>query len=261
MNTSWEDRANLTNEERLVHETKFYQQLSDKMVIEWDMSHWYTWSLWWKGRARQIFIHNQKEKPLNSTELGILAISLSLREGRDRQERFALWFFLQTLWIVNADDIADFASEMIKNTRWEHAVKSEYLKNCTENTGKIIILRRAYEELQKERSQCKLKNSEDRIILWYVIALLGGIYEFRPYMIDRELQTESWVDVYDHLFDNFSEKSAVYYKSEWYESLYSLFLSIRNEILEKKRLKQIAQHECSDLIQKVKRDVFVWRRY
>lgn len=227
-------------------EMKIYYQLFMNMVIHGDFSHGFTWSLWGKNRARQISVSNTDEaKMLTPTDLGVIAIAVSLWVEDNPEARIAHQYFLVNLWIINNDDIEDHARHMISITRREH-VKKRYLTHNVENAWKIIVLRRAYEALQQARKQWKLKDIEWRIILWYVVSMLWWKYEIRPYMVDKEMSKDSWVDFLDHLFDDFSQRSFNTYNTEWFGRIWVDFLQLRNDIAIKKEMgvkKVITPHE------------------
>lgn len=229
--------SRLNQWEKLVLETTYYHQLFERMVIESDFSHGYSWSLWWKWRARQINLESWRAQGLNPTELGILWIWLSLGSEELREFRVVNQVFLLKLGIVNHDDILDHVQHMISVARREHISKPLFFQNHTENAAKIVILRRAYEALDKQRVEWKLTDCEDRVIFGYVIAILWDRYHMRPYMLDWELADETWVSMYDHIFHDFNETSRDLYEKEWYGEIWRLFLQIRNEISRKKRNK------------------------
>ncbi len=233
MENNWE----LNQWKKLLSETAFYHKLFQKMAIKWDFSHGYTWSLGWRGDARQIYINSGNSKNITPIELGIIGIWLSLWSEESIESRIETQTYLMRLWIVNNDNIVDHAYEMIKLAKPEHMCKGHFIQNHTENAAKIVILRRAYEALDYQRQWWQLKDSEDRIILWYVMALLWDRYKMRPYMLDPELKDESWVTIYDHLFHNFSEESRKKYETDWYADIWRSFLAVRNSIAQKKRNK------------------------
>jgi len=169
--------------------------------------------------------------------LAVLAIGLSLGDDDSHATRIAHQFDLLRLGIITHDDIMHHVQYMHRQVRGEHASKLHYLNNMTENAGKIILLRRAYEKLQKLRSEGELDELEDRVLLGMVVGMLGGKYRLRPYMVDEDIEPESsWVEYYDHLFDGFSYESYLQYSSHLddYSDLWYQFLNIRNMIAKNK---------------------------
>lgn len=243
-----------SEEVKLSNLSEYYHKLFLRMVLDRDYSHWFTWSLGWGWRARQIDINSWKETSLSPVDLGIIAISISIWSERNIKKRMDMQSYLVRSWIINNDDLTDHRELMLKRTKPEHQDTHQFRVNLNENAAKILILHRAYEALQWARESIGLPDAEERIILWYVIALLGGKYQLRPYMIDKSIRTESWVDVYDHLFDEFSPRASEFYSRRWYSYLFSVFHEIRNEIAKKKLSKRIKQIAAVDEFSR-----FYWR--
>lgn len=222
----------------LKDETYYYSQLFMNMVVYWDFRHWFTWKIGWNQQPRQINLEDWAKKTLTASDLSVIAIALSLWDEDSSLYRTSHQYFLLHLWIIGHDDIEIHARRMMKRVKREHYTKT-FLTHNVENAWKIIILRRAYEALQKERWACNLIDPEDRILLWYVVSILGGEYELRPYMIDEDLEDESWVSFYDHLFENFTIESYNKYNIPWYWKIWNDFLELRNDIAKKKWLRLI----------------------
>lgn len=241
--------------DKLQDEFNHYNKLFMNMAVAGDFTHWFNWSLGWKSRAYQVNLENWKIQKLTPSDLAVIAISISLWDEDTAMARISHQFFLLNLGIISMDDIEDHARDMIKISRREHATTKHYLIHNTENAAKIIALRRAYEALQNERIWWKLKDHEDRILLWYVVAILWWSYELRPYMIDTELSNdESWVDFYDQLFANFSQESYNRYNDDWYGKIWIDFLDLRNDIAKKRWMGIIRLVIPSEIIPKVVRE-------
>lgn len=217
----------------LQSEFNYYTNLFIRMVVDLDFSHWYTWKIWWKWKAKQVDFKNWKEYILSPSDLWVIGIWLSLPNNDSAINRLSYQFFLIEQWIIDSNDLLLHSQEMLKRTKSEHLTKV-YYTHMIENAWKVIILKKAFRELQKQREEWKLTDIEDRIILWYVVAILWWNYELRPYMIDTSLQKETWVSFYDHLFDNFSIESYNKYNQSWFGEVWVNFLEIRNDIAQKR---------------------------
>ncbi len=241
-----------------------YSKLFMNMVVAWDFSHGFCWSIWGKNRPRQINLSTFTETKLTPSDLGVIAIAVSMGDEDTVEQRVAHQYFLINLWIINHDDIEDHARHFMSITRREHITKT-YMHHMVESGAKITALRRAYEQLNSEKKWWKLHVAEDRILLGYVISVLWGKYEIRPYMVDDEMtHKESWIEYYDQLFDDFSQESFERYNREWFGRIWTDFMELRNDIAFKKKmpLKHIkvpyqviqdsARQETAELLKRVR---------
>lgn len=223
------------NWEILKDETYYYSKLFMNMAVHLDFSHWFTWKIGWNQQPRQINLADWTNRILVASDLAVIAIALSLGDEDSSLYRISHQYFLLELWIIGHDDIENHAHRMMWRIKREHFTKTCVTHNI-ENAWKIILLIKAYEALQKERWECRLSDPEDRILLWYVVSMLWGEYELRPYMIDKTMEAESWVSFYDHLFEDFTIKSYNKYNTSWYWKIWNDFLDLRNDIARKKWL-------------------------
>jgi hypothetical protein len=69
---------------------------------------------------------------------------------------------------------------------------------------------RAYEKLQEHlmENHDALSDCEYTILLGYIISIFAHQYEFRPYMINKNISRETdWVMIYNQLFDGFIDEN------------------------------------------------------
>lgn len=221
------------NWDRLENEFNHYTRLFMRMIVDWDITHWYTWRIWWKWKAKQIDLNKGREHILSPSDLWVIAIWLSLPNNDSSLNRISYQFFLIDQWVIDHNDLLLHSQEMVRRTRTEHLTRV-YYTHMIENAWKVIILKKAFISLKKLREEWKLTDIEDRIILWYIVAILWWNYELRPYMVDSSLQKETWISFYDHLFEDFSIDSYEKYNQSWFGEIWTNFLDIRNDIAKKK---------------------------
>ncbi len=220
--------------------TKSFQQLSN-----WLPTHM-TWYLGYEGTPRQISLPDKKVASLNAHETAIIVLWIVAWIDSTRLHRISHQNRILTLQILNLRDVILHDDWMMKIANNEHRVSAKFLENLEENAANIFILRRAYEMLQHIRTSWQVLDIEWKMLLGRIVALLWGKYRLRPYMIDRELRTDSWIDYFDHLLHDFSEESYQLAVREWYPKTWWLCLRVRDDIARMKWIPTIFERMYTD---------------
>lgn len=231
-----------SNFNELAEEVLYLQRLYQLLDIHPLVNGWYSWRIWSDWELQQIKLDldgTTLAKNLSAKDIAILAIAISSGDERSDLAKIIDQERLIENEIVSLDDIIQNTKELISRMTTDHISNVTIVNNAVQNSAKIVILKKAYQKLSEylRSHEEDLSNPEYMVLLGMVMTILGYRYEFRPYMINPNMEWIDWIEVFDWMFQDFNESSRQKYIEAWYYVAWEIFRSIRNEIFAKKARK------------------------